>query len=201
MTDEVRALFDEYTERFHRGEHPDPVAYLERAGGGRDTLVKMIDAFLTDTPPPDPDPAMVAVVDAWMRGESPLLELRKAKGMRPAEVVDALVAGLDLPADKHRKVARYYHRLENGLLDVSRVDARVLTTLAKALGAKLGDLMFGAARPAFPHPPAAAAPASAGGAYLRSSAEAEEVLEIRISAFDAGPDDRDEVDDLFEGPR
>lgn len=189
MTDGVRTLFDEYTASFQRGEHPDPVAYLDRAGDASDELRDMIEAFLETAPPPDPDPALVAAMNAWIAGQAPILELRKARGAPAAEVVATLAAELDVAEPKRRKLARYYNRLENGLLDVTRVDGRVFEALAKALNVNVSDLLF-----------ARSAPPASAPAYLRSSREAEEVFEIHLDALVAtDPADRDEVDELFEG--
>lgn len=187
MTERVSKLFDDYTASFGRGEHPDPVAYLDQAGADADELRELIDEFLVTAPAPKPTPEMVAVMAAWTRGESPLLELRRSKGATTAGVVDALVAELGIDQTKRRKVARYYHRLESGLLDLARVDGRVFSALAKALGVTMSALSF-AGRPA----------ELATGAYLRSSDEAEEVLEVRLHSLDEA-EERDEVDELFEG--
>lgn len=188
MIGEVRELFDEYTARFARGEHPDPVAFLDRAGDQRDDLRELIDGFLRTAPAPAPTPEMVEVVESWIRGESPLLELRRRKGATHNEVVDTLVADLEINVSKREKVARYYHRLESGLLDVARVDGRVFMALAKALGIRVTDL-------AFPSPVTADTFAAA---YLRSSDEAEEVSEALRASRDRSVE-RDEVDELFEG--
>ena len=187
MTDGVRELFDEYTTRFHGGEHPDPVAYLDRAGSGHDELRDLIDEFLREAPAPTPTPEMVAAMASWMQGESPVLELRKSRGAKTADVVDVLVAELGLDESRRQKVARYYQRLENGLLDLARVDARVFSALAKALGVRVSDLMF-------PRRPAA----TTASAYLRSSDEAEEVFEVLLASRSA-VEERDEVDELFDG--
>ena len=187
MTERVSRLFEDYTARFARGEHPDPTAYLERAGAKANELRELIDGFLRTTPPPDPTPEMVGVMAAWIRGESPILELRRRKGTKPAEVVDVLISELGIDESKRRKVARYYHRLEGGLLDLARVDGRVFAALAKALGVGVSDL-------AFPGRPAGVGT----GAYLRSSEEAEDLLEVRLESLD-GVEEHDEVDELFEG--
>ena len=186
-TERVSKLFNEYTASFARGEHPDPTAYLADAGEGVNTLRELIDGFLQTASAPAADPGLVAMFDAWIEGRSPLLELRTRKGATRGDVVDALAAELGIDASKRTKLARYYHLLETGLLNVSRIDARVFTALAKALGARVSDLVF-------PGPPATAA----AGAYLRSSDEAEEVLEVRLDSLDASAE-RDEVDDLFCG--
>lgn len=188
MSSGVTELFDEYTARFARGEHPDPVVFLDRAGQERDELREMIDGFLRTAPPPEPTPEMVEVFAAWMEGESPLLELRRSKGARRDDVIDALVAELGIDRSKRGKVAEYYHRMESGLLSLARVDGRVFAALAKALGVRLSDL-------AFPGPPAA----PAASAYLRSTAAAAEVLQMSLGTG-ADESDGDEVDELFGVP-
>ena len=186
MTERVSKLFDDYTAAFARGEHPDPVAYLGRAGDEADTLRELIDGFLQTAPPPAADPGLVAMFDAWIEGSSPLLELRTRKGVTRDDVVDALAGELGIDPSKRGKLARYYHLLETGLLSVSRIDARVFAALAKALGARLSDLAF----PASPAAPMASA-------YLRTGRD-DTQLEIPTSASPAA--EPDEVDALFGGP-
>ena len=188
MTERVSRLFEDYMARFVRGEHPDPSTYLADAGAEANELRELIDGFLRTVAPPDPTPEMVEVMAAWIRGESPLLDLRRRKGTKPAEVVDVLISELGIDESKRRRVARYYHRLEGGLLDLARVDGRVFAALAKALGVGVSDL-------AFPGRPAGV---GGGGAYLRSSEAAEELLEVRLESLDR-VEERDEVDELFEG--
>ncbi len=65
------ALFDDYAVRYARGEHPDPVPYLERAGDHAGELARMLDAFLQWAPPPSPDEAAVTLMQAWLAGEPP----------------------------------------------------------------------------------------------------------------------------------
>ena len=180
-------MFDEYTDRFRSGEHPDPLVYLERAGEARDELRGMIDEFLRTAPPPEPAPEMVAVIAALREGTSPTLRLRVQRGVKIDQVVNVLMQELGLKTSRRKKVARYYQQLEQGLLDLTRVDGRVFGAIAKALGVAVSDLLF-PARPA-------AAPAPA---YLRSSEEAEEVFEVLLESRTA-MEERDEVDDLFDG--
>ena len=186
MTERVSKLFDDYTASFTRGEHPDPSAYLADAGEGANTLRELIDGFLKTAPAPAADPDLVAMFDAWIEGRSPLLELRTRKGATRDDVVDALAAELGIDASKRTKLARYYHLLETGLLNVSRIDPRVFAALAKALGTRLSDLAF-PARPAAP----------TAGAYLRTGRD-DTQLEIPTSASPAA--EPDEVDALFGGP-
>ena len=51
------------------------------------------------------------------RGRPPLLALRTQRALKRDDVVDSLVDELGLDRAKRKKVERYYHRLETGLLD------------------------------------------------------------------------------------
>ena len=180
-------LFDEFAVRRARGERPDVGEYLERAGEGADELRELLDRLLASTPPPEPDPDAVAAMQAWLAGEPPLLELRVRRGLRRDDVVGSLVTRLGLDPAKREKVKRYYHRLENGLLDPSRVDRRVLDALSETLRARVEDL--GVWR---------TPPLDAAMHYVRADAEqAAPVFEPRAAA--EADEERDEVDELFTG--
>ena len=187
MAEDVFRLFDEFAARFARGERPDVREYLARARGGADELARLVDRFLAAAPAPEPDDDAVAMLEAWIEGEPPLLELRRRRGLRRAAVVEALVERLGLDRAKREKVAGYYHQLETGLLDPGRVDRRVLAALAETLRARGEDLLawpgrLPAAEPAYRRvPEAAPAPPRSPPA--------------------ARPEDWDEVDELFLGER
>jgi len=143
--------------------------YLARAGEEADELAALLDAFLQAAPPPPPAEETVATMEAWAAGESPLLALRVRRGLRRAQVVEALVKLLGLDPAKERKVGRYYHRLETGLLDPARVDRRVFEALAEALTARVADLLTWRAppleaEPAYRVTPGAAMPPAAAPA-------------------------------------
>lgn len=140
-------LFDDYAARFARGERPDAREYLARAGEGVDELGTLIERFLERAAPPAPDDGALRLAEAWVAGNSPLVQLRAERGLRREEVVDSLIAALGLDRAKREKVTGYYHQLENGLLDVTRVDRRVWEVLAEALEARLGDLVAWRPRP------------------------------------------------------
>ncbi len=182
----ARGVLLEVEPRLRHGRHQDAGPYLERAGDGADELRELLDRFLRSAPAPPADAALVAMFGAWLQGEPPLLELRRGKGVKSAEVVDVLMQELAIAEPKRTKVARYYQRLESGLLDTARVDGRVFAALAKALGTRVSGLVLPRRGPA------------AAGAYLRSSAEAEELLEVRVASLDV-MEERDEVDELFDG--
>lgn len=109
-------LFDEYVERFERGERPDLRAYLERAGEGRDELASLVDVWLQVAPAPEPDEETVALMAAWIAGEPPLVTLRARRGLRRADVVDRIIERFSLDRAKRPKVERYYHEVETGQL-------------------------------------------------------------------------------------
>lgn len=141
MAEDVSTLFDEYASRYVRGERPDPREYLTRAGDGAEELGVLIERFVAGVPPPAPSEERVAMMNAWLAGEPPLLALRTSRGMRRKQVVEALIRILGLDAAKEKKVARYYHRLETGLLDPARVDQSVLDAVAETLKTRVAELV------------------------------------------------------------
>jgi hypothetical protein len=179
---DVDELFDEFAARWARGEWPDVNKYLERADAARDELAALLDAFLAHAAPPEPDEDTVAAFAAWRRGEGPLLELRRRRGLRVDDVVDELAATLGVAKEKRPKLKRYYQQLENGLLDVARVDPRVFSALARRLGETVSQ--WAALRPA---PPAEAL-------YLR---EADQSAVFARAPVAAPAEEPDEVDALF----
>src|SRR6266511_5839181 len=120
VAEAIAELFDELARRFGAGERPDVTEYLGRAGEEADELAALLDAFLQAAPTLPPAEETVAMMEAWTAGEPPLLALRVRRGLRRAQVVDALVRLLGLDPAKREKVAAYYHRLETGLLDPRR---------------------------------------------------------------------------------
>ena len=183
MTD-LDHLLDEFAARFARGEHPDPRDYLRRAGEEADELAELIDAFLVAAGPPSPDAETVALMEAWIAGEPPLLELRRRRGHRREAVVEAILGTLGIDPAKRSKVAGHYHRLESGLLDTRRVDRRVLDAIAGAIGATVEDLL------AWASPPRGVVAAEV---YLRPAA----APIAGVAAFSAAAAEPDEVDVLF----
>lgn len=177
-------LLDEFAARFARGERPDPRDYLRRAGEEADELAELIDAVLVAGGPPAPDQETVALMEAWIAGEPPLLELRRRRGQRREAVVEAILAALGLEPAKRAKVAGHYHRLESGLLDTRRVDRRVLDAIAGAIGATVDDVLAWAA------PPRGTVAAEV---YLRQAAAPARA----VDAFAAEVGEPDEVDVLF----
>jgi hypothetical protein len=177
-------LFEEYAGRFAGGERPDLREYLARAGEGRDELGRLVDRFLQWAEPPEPGEDAVAIAQAWIEGEAPLVALRARRGLRREAVVDFVIETFGLDPAKREKVRRYYHELETGQLDRRGVSARLMEALAKLLGAQVGDLLAWR-----PRPPTAEVP------YYRASAPA-------MAAPAAAPpvqDEPDEIDALFTG--
>jgi hypothetical protein len=131
VTGVVGALFDEFAARYARGEEPDVEEYLERAGRGRDSLGRLIDRYLQTAPARPPSAEELALLDARLERDPPLLALRLRRRQRVDDVVDALVSGLGLGADARAKVKVYYQKLEFGLLDPARVSDRVWAVLGE----------------------------------------------------------------------
>ena len=133
MDDRVIKLFEDYAARVARGEEPDARDYLERAGPERAKLEALIEEYLLTAPLPEPSDDEVAAVEAFLKGETPLLELRRRRSLKREAVVARLVELLGLDPHRTAKVADYYHELEAGLLDTRRVDRLVFAALAEIL--------------------------------------------------------------------
>ena len=129
----VSRLFDEWAASWARGERPDPRTYLERAGMHDNELSRMMDAYLQLAPRPEPDAERTALVEAWMRGESPLVDLRARRGLKRDDVVASLLQDLGLAAAKRPFLSNRYHELEAGLLEPSRLSGRLVDSLVAVL--------------------------------------------------------------------
>jgi hypothetical protein len=148
LPDVVLELFDDYAARYARGERPDVEEYLSRAGAKADELARLIDGYLERAPVPEADQQTAVMMDAWIKGEAPLVALRASRGIRRERVVRALVERLQLDPAKRVKVDGYYHELENGLLQSGRVDRSVWVVVADVLGARVSELLtWGPRRP------------------------------------------------------
>jgi len=100
-------LFDEFAASYVRGEQPDLIDYLARAGDSADELARLVAVFLRVAPTPEPSDEAVAVMHARLEGEPGLLALRRTRARKVDEVVAELASGLgvqDLP-----RLKRYYH--------------------------------------------------------------------------------------------
>jgi hypothetical protein len=181
---ELFELFDEYAAAYSRGERPQAREYLARAGLKADELARLIDEFLQLAPAAEPDEETMTIVGALVEGHPPLLELRVQRGLRRAQVVDALVRMLELDVKKEPKVADYYHQLEGGLLEPRGVDRRVWDALAETFKTRVDDLVTWRPRPT-----------EAAPAYLRAAGAAREMAPPPAQA--STKVERDEIDDLF----
>jgi hypothetical protein len=173
-------LFQAYADAYARGERPRAHEYVERAGDEADELATMLDRFLEAAPARDAREEDAALLAAWLADEPPLLELRRRRGQRVDEVVDALMSGLGLHASRRAKVKDYYQRLEAGLLDPRGVSDRVWAVLGQA--AKEIAVWR-------PLPPA-------DEVWLRASVLSVETP-LAHGALKAEPPESDEVDELF----
>ena len=182
MADPVLQLFEEYVNRYAAGERPDVRDYLIRAGEGRDELAGLVSRFLQWADAPEPDEDLVALAQAWIEGEAPLVALRVRRGLRREQVVEWVLERFGLASASRDKVGRRYHELETGQLDASRADPALIEGLAGLLHARVGDLLAWKPRPLAAEP-----------AYFRA---AESLAQPSPTAGGmAGPPD--EVDRLF----
>lgn len=186
---ELDALAEEFRAQYVAGHHPDAAAFLDRAPeADREELGRRIRLVLADEAPPDPAPETLLMVQAMLRGQPPLLELRTAKGMTRDQVVSDLREELGLEPAKERRVAVYYHELETGQLPLAGIRDRVFEAVAKVMGVARASLML--------QGPEREAPGATPAVFARAAtADAE----ISLDALAALPGDPDEVDDLFTG--
>ena len=146
MSVDLDVLFDEFAAAFARGEHPDALSYVDRAGADSDALARMIESFLASAPGQPADEETTAKLNALVLAhppyveEPPLLEARLEAGKRRAELVDALVRLLGLAPALRDRVAERYHQLETGQLDPDRVDGRVWGVIEGILGRDVRNL-------------------------------------------------------------
>jgi hypothetical protein len=182
MADPVMQLFEEYVSRFAGGERPDLRSYLEQASENRDELAELVSRFLQWADAPEPDEDAVAVAQAWLEGEAPLVALRARRGVRREDVVDALMARFGFAAGLREKVRRRYHELETGQIDARRADPALLDELAALFKARVADLLAWRPRPL-----------AAEAAYFRASAPG---LAQRLPDQESRVEP-DEVDRLF----
>ena len=183
---------DDITEEFRAayvaGGHPDAGNFLHRVPAAeRDELGRRIRMVLADEPPPDPAPETLLMVQAMLRGQPPLLELRTARGMTRDQAVSQLRDELGLEPAKESRVAVYYHELETGQLPLAGIRDRVFEAVARVMGVARASLMLKGPDP------------SAPGAPQAVFARAASSTEVSIDALAALPGEPDEVDDLFTG--
>jgi hypothetical protein len=206
---DVEQLLREFQRDFEAGGALRPSDVLARVeGADRRELEALIDAYLTRAPRRPFDaaafaasPARVLVDDlaealqgragTW---KAVLPRLRDAAQLRRAELVRRLAAGLGV-SGREEKVARYYHEMEQGLLEPEGVSDRVLVVLAGLVGTTAERLREAgsALRAADGSPP--------GATFARAVVHAEEYVEMMEAASaPAGPmEGPDEVDRFFTG--
>jgi hypothetical protein len=157
VSEQVADLFAEYADAYTRGEHPRAEEYLARAGGQADEFARLLERFVRAAPAREPDAATLALTEAALLGEPPLVTLRASQGIRVDDVVDALVEQLEVDESKRAKLKSYYQRLEGGLLDPAAVNRRVWAVLKNMLGPRSEELGRWEPRPA-----------TLGGVYMRA---------------------------------
>jgi hypothetical protein len=184
LPEEISQLFAEYADAYARGERPRAEEYLARAGGRADELAGLLEHFVQATPAREPDLETIALTEAWVSGEPPLVGLRASRGVRVDEVVDALVEGLGLDPAKRAKVKRYYQRLEGGLLEPTHVSRKVWDVLTGIVGSRLEEVAAWRARPA-----------ATEAVYLRAAEPAAAPAHLP----EPGAAEPDEIDLLFLG--
>ena len=181
----VDQLFDEWAASYGRGENPDPLPYLERAGSHADDLSEAHGRLSPAAPRNEPTEETLVLARAWVSGASPLVELRASRGVRREEVLEAVMNEFELPPERRAKVKRYYHELESGLLDPAGLDSRLADLLARTLRSTR-DAFFVAAQAAHRRP---------GFPRLRSALPLEA---LPPSGADESPDEVDVL--FFSGP-
>ena len=148
----IEQLFDEWAASYSRGESPDPLQYLERAGVHADDLSTLMDGFLRLAPRHEPAEETLVLARAWVSGASPLVALRASRGIRRDEVVEAVMSEFKLAPERKTKVKRYYHELESGLLDPAGLDSRLADLIARMLRSTRDAILAWRPRPLTPAP-------------------------------------------------
>lgn len=138
--DRLMLLLEDYAARMARGERPDVVDYLDRAGQDAGRLAELFDAFLEMAPPdPAPDPALVARLQAMADAEladpsqPALLALRHRDRLSLDDVVDGLRRELALGSGHAARLRVRYQDLEGGRLPMAGVAPALRSALARVL--------------------------------------------------------------------
>lgn len=222
---DVDRLFEQYVERYRRGESGDPTEFFEQLDGvDRLELEALIDGFLRTSPGRDWDAdaysgsaveRFVERTELALSGSAGwwpqlLPRLRERAELTRKAVVERLADGLGV-ADKREKVGGYYHGMEHGTLPAAGVADRVLDVLGSILGESAEALRDagsslapgiteGAAGSSTPLYARTALPDERYGvADLDAGADAE--LEALPSEPDVAQTEWDDVDELFRGSR
>ncbi len=212
---DAQELLSEYIAEHRAGGEADPLAYLERVEGlDRAELAALIDAYLVRSPGRDWDAdayhgsAAERVAEGIARSlqlgaagwwPTVLPRLRDQLELTRAQVVERLSAALGV-AGREEKVGTYYHEMEHGTIDSTRVSNRVLAALGEIYGTTKETLREigqpigegrepgeqpAMARTALPKPEYEDAKGAGAG-----SARSEPVTPAR---------ERDEIDEMFTG--
>src|SRR5215211_1559443 len=139
MHNRAYELFDDFAAAWARGERPSLDDYLERAGPESEQLARLVEEYVVRAPVPQPASDAVELLEAFLEREPGLLVLRRRRGVRVDDVVNALVKSLRLDAKKRPKVKARYLQLEGGLLDPRRVNAAVWKVLDGVIGPAAGE--------------------------------------------------------------
>jgi hypothetical protein len=141
-------LIEEFRTEFEAGSQPDPGKFLARAEASERTeLANQLDAYLDTAPLKEWDPGAYArsptkvAVDRFfesLEGEAGtwpelLPSLRNKARIKREDLVARLAAALGFPGETQR-VAAYYHQMEHGQLDATRVSDTVLERLGELVG-------------------------------------------------------------------
>jgi|SRR5215210_140441 len=169
---DVAQLFDEWAAALGRGERPDALSFIRRAGAGADELATMMDRYLRARPRTEPDPETVELARAWLEGNAPLVQLRVRRGVTRDAVVDAVLEEFSLGPDRRAVVKRYYHELESGRLDPARLSRQLLDLLTRVLETPAASILAWRPRPLDVAPALRAARSVAADAVFETAARA-----------------------------
>jgi hypothetical protein len=209
---DVERLRERFIAEFDAGRAPDPGEYLAQVEGtDRRELEALLDAYLEQAPRCRFDAAAFAASPAraltddlaqaleGRAGTWPVFlpRLRHAARLRRAELVRRLAAALGV-AGREAKVERYYHEMEQGLLEPRGVSDHVLDALSELLGTTRERLQE-AAEALGP-----AAPSAGDALFTRTAtpdADARAAMGVPPAPAAAPPESEafDEVDELFRG--
>jgi hypothetical protein len=196
----VDDLFDRYKADFAAGKGTDVAPYLSQLeGADRRELEALIDGFLARGARPTYSPEAFAAAQASPLAQRvmgsltetwPLLlpRARDEAGILRSELVTRLAEALGV-GGRRDKVERYYHQMERGLLDPTRVSDRVLAALGEIVGVSK-ERLRAAARPVTPPP--------AGPAFARVARRMAASAPVAAPSAPEPPE-WDEVDELFRG--
>ena len=200
MNEASATLFDEFATAYRRGEAPDVLVYLARAGDDADALADLIDRFLKAVPARESSEEEIVLAQARLEQEPPLLVLRQRRRLTRDAVVASLVSALGLDSAKTAKVKAYFSDLEVGVLDPKPVDRKVWDALTGILNGNVRVLA--GLRPPRPVVTAGTYRRMASGLELHERLYSLEAIPAAPDVPAAGaeaPEALDEVDRLFTG--